>query len=600
MNKLSVFAGLPETRRWIAGTVLVQLAGLVLNILMMFLVVGFLGQLVEGRADVGFFVVSMILLLLLQTMAVSRKSHMSHMASQSIKEHYREALFKKAYSMGLGYAAHMKQSELVQIAVEGIEQLDHFYGRFLPQLFYALISPLLLFAALSMVNWRAALFLFLLTPLIILVMMSVQRLARRVMGSYWQSYISLSERFLDNLRGLVTLKVYAADEESNRAMNEEASAFRIATMRVLRMQLANIIWMDLVAYGGAALGTALILWEYHAGRIDLAGVLLFILLAAEFFLPLRLLGSFFHVAMNGMSAMDRMLAILDLPDPEEGEGVIPAAPGALEISDLFFAYEAARPILQGVSVRAEAGRFIAIVGPSGCGKSTLAALIAGERRPNGGRIRYAGVEDPSPQSLAERVGKVDASPWLFTGTVRELLHMARPDAADHILWQVLDAVALKDHFKAADGLDTFIEEAGKNLSGGQRQRLGIARLLLKEAPIYIFDEATSNVDAESEERILRTYRRLSQRSLVLMITHRMANAMLADEVWVMEEGRLVGAGAPSVLYRENALFRALVDEQAAFETVSPAPAPERVRRPRWRITQRFMAPERTSERKVPL
>lgn len=586
MKKERIFAGLPDTRRWIARTVAVQLAGLVLNILMMFLVVHFLSGVLSGNADLGVFVMLMALFLLLRTWTISCQNQCSHMASQSIKEHYREALFKKAYGMGLSYAAHMKQSELVQIAVEGIEQLDHFYGRFLPQLFYALISPLILFTALATVNWRASLFLFLTTPLIILVVMSVQRLARKVMGSYWKSYISLSERFLDNLRGLVTLKVYGADEESNRAMNEEASQFRIATMRVLRMQLSNIIWMDVVAYGGAALGTALILREYQLERVDLAGVLLFILLAAEFFLPLRLLGSFFHVAMNGVAAMDRMFKILDTPIPPDGTEVLDDGAWDLTLNQVAFAYEAGCPILQGVSAQAPAKRFIAVVGLSGCGKSTLAAMIAGERSADQGVIAYGSVTAPKRTALADRVAKVDASPWLFSGPLHALLRMANPEASDRQLWNVLDQVALKSHFKAQEGLDTLIEEGGNNLSGGQRQRLGIARLLLKEASLYIFDEATSNVDADSEAQILETYRLLSRKATVLMITHRMANALLADQVWVMDQGRLVAQGSPSDLYKENDLFRRLVDEQAAFEGNDAVQPP--LKKHRWRINRRFI------------
>ena len=369
-----------------------------------------------------------------------------------------------------------------------------------------------------------AVILFLCVPLIPITIVVVQRFAKKLLGKYWGEYTSLGDSFLENLQGLTTLKIYQADACRHQMMNEQSERFRKITMKVLSMQLNSIIVMDLIAYGGAALGIILAVWQFQAGKLSLFGALLVILLAAEFFLPMRLLGSYFHIAMNGMAAADKLFALLDLPDAQTGSRAFPND-CTMVCKDLHFGYEADREILKGIDFSVHPGDFAALVGESGCGKSTLAAILMGRIRGFRGELTIGGISilDIAEEALAANITYVGHQSYLFRGTIRDTLKMGNAEATDTDFWRVLEQVKLADFLREQQGLDTQLEENGINFSGGQRQRLAVARALLHDTPIYIFDEATSNIDIESENAIMEQIKELARNKTVILISHRLAN-----------------------------------------------------------------------------
>lgn len=567
MNTKRLLQAVSGTRRYIAISVIMQVVALVVNIFMIFVIADFAQALLDANFQLAPVCMAIGAALLLRLICQYLQTWANYRSSIAVKQRLRIALFDKAYAYGVSYSRYISPAELVQIGVEGVEQLDNYYGRFLPQLVYALLAPIILFGFLVRLNIVVALVLVAFIPIIPLAIVLVQKLAKRVMNSYWGSFIGLAERFLDNVQGLVTLKVYGADEDRNEAMNREAEAFRVATMRVLGMQLSNIAVMDVVAYGGAALGTFAAIVAFSRGDLSVSGCLAFMLLSAEFFLPLRQLGSFFHVAMNGLSAVDRLFSVLD--KPAAPERVLTASPDgvAAQLEDVHFGYDIDNPVLKGIDLTIHTGELVAVVGASGCGKSTLAALLSGEYDPTSGRICYMfGSSAASKNLLADRVARIDAEPWLFSESVRDNLRMADAQADDEKLWHVLKQVRLAERFAAEDGLDTLVREGGANLSGGQRQRLAIARLLLKEADLYIFDEATSNVDAESEAVIMEVVQQLCSKASVLLITHRLQLTLAANRVAFMQGGYIVEEGRAEELLAQNGLFAEMFNRQSALES----------------------------------
>ena len=497
-----------------------------------------------------------------------RASAASANAGNDVKQELRQRLYEKLTRLGSSYHEKVPTAEAVQVAVEGVEQLEVYFGKYIPQLFYSILAPITLFVVLAFVSLKASLVLLICVPLIPLTIMGVQKLAKRLLGRYWGIYTELGDSFLENLQGLTTLKIYQADGKKAKEMDQEAEHFRKITMKVLMMQLNSIIVMDVVAYGGAALGMIAVLREFASGTVSLGGTVTMILLSAEFFIPMRLLGSFFHIAMNGMAASDRLFAILDLEEGQTGEECLGDGPASVIFRDVCFSYDGERQILDQVSFQLPENGLISLVGTSGCGKSTIAGLLTGRNRGYRGTIRIGGKELSRirEDSLLSHVTMVSHNSYLFKGTVRENLLMAAPMATEKEMEAALKKVNLYEFLKSQRGLDTELMERGSNFSGGQCQRLALARALLHDTPIYIFDEATSNIDAESEEQIMEVIRELSQNHCVLLISHRLSNVVDSRNIYVLSGGRLTEERTHNELMGKNGIYAGLYSEQNILES----------------------------------
>jgi len=558
----------PESKKYIAGSVVLQWCSLAANIAMMYAVTALLAALCAGtltrRALITTAVTALIAVAVRYGCTVGA-SRMGYLSSKAVKKTLRAAIYEKLLRLGASYSEQVKTSEVVQVTVEGVDQLETYFGAYLPQFFYAMLAPLTLFIVLCFVSVPAAAVLLICVPLIPVAIAAVQTWAKKLLSKYWGQYTALGDTFLENLQGLTTLKIYEADGFKNDEMNVEAEKFRKITMKVLTMQLNSITIMDLIAYGGAALGVIMAATQLRAGKIDLAGALLIILLAADFFIPMRQLGSFFHIAMNGMAASDKIFRLLDLPEPAQGG--LPCPEGDIVCRGLHFSYEPEREILHGVDLTIPQGRFVSLVGESGCGKSTVSALLMGRSKGYTGSLTIGGAElrDIDEASLMRHITYVSHQSCLFKGTVRDNLLMGRPGAGDDALWQALDQVNLADFLKGEKGLDTPLTERGENLSGGQRQRLALARALLHDSPVYIFDEATSNIDVESENDIMAQIHALARHKTVLLISHRLANVTASDEIYVLERGHIVQHGTHAALLAQGGAYAALWSAQQALE-----------------------------------
>ena len=508
-----------------------------------------------------------VMVLFLRYWLASLSAHYSERSSHSIKQQLRSKLYRKLLTLGGSYHEQVSTSEIVQVSVEGIDQLETYFSSYLPQLFYSVLAPLTLFAFLMFFNWKGAIILFLFVPLIPISIAAVQTFAKKLLAKYWGQYTTMGDHFLENLQGLTTLKIYQADERQQQIMREEAEKFRRITMKVLTMQLNSITIMDLVAFGGAALGTLIAVLEYRHQAISLQAALMTILLAAEFFIPMRLLGSFFHIAMNGMAASDKIFRLLELPVTKQGTQSLSLHPFPIRFEGVSFAYDDDRDVVMDLNIELEKGSFTAIIGESGCGKSTSAALLMGEHQRYRGKICF-GNQDAREVKESDRlrwITRITHQAYLFSGTVRENLQLAKPDAQDKELWEVLRRVQLASFLEGEQGLDTVLMEQGSNLSGGQRQRLALARALLHDSEVYIFDEATSNIDVESETLIMEQIERLAKTKTVLLITHRLANIRHVDQIYVMDQGRIVEEGTFTTLLNSGKVFHKLWDAQQALE-----------------------------------
>lgn len=466
--------------------------------------------------------------------------------------------------------------------MEGVDQLETYFGAYLPQFFYAMLAPLTLFIYLCFINVPSAVVLLICVPLIPVAIAAVQTWAKKLLAKYWGQYTALGDTFLENLQGLTTLKIYQSDGFKNEEMNKESEKFRKITMKVLTMQLNSITIMDFIAYGGAALGIILSVSQMRAGKVDLAGCLLIILLAADFFIPMRQLGSFFHIAMNGMAASEKIFHLLDLPEKEslkaENGGKEPfSAAGDLCLDQVHFSYEEDREILHGVDLVLKRGKLTAIVGESGCGKSTISGILMGRNCGYTGSVRVGTVDYcriPEADLMAN-ITYVSHQSYLFRGTVRENLCMGRPEASEEELWQALKKVRLADFLKEQQGLDTLVQEKGSNFSGGQCQRLALARALLHDSPVYIFDEATSNIDVESENDIMALIRELaaSGEKTIVLISHRLANVVEADRIYVMDAGTVAEQGTQEELLAQKGIYARLWNAQQSLENYKKGGAP---------------------------
>lgn len=570
MIKKRLIAELGDSKKYIAGNVAAQWVGMLSNAVMIFSLGSLLQKLVENKsAGVGVAVTAAVISLIVRAVCSFLQEKFSFLASKSVKKRLREMIFSKLLRLGSGYREKVSTSEVVQVSVEGIDQLETYFGQYLPQFFYAMLAPVTLFVMLSFVSFKSALVLLICVPLIPMAIVAVQKIAKKLLNKYWGQYTKLGDTFLENLQGLTTLKIYQADEYKNQQMNEESEKFRKITMKVLTMQLNSVTIMDLIAYGGAALGVILAAGQFRQGVIGLAGCFVIIMLSADFFIPMRRLGSFFHVAMNGMAASDKMFAILDLPEPEKKSGMVDRDNCTIKCTDMSFSYTTDREVIHGADIEFKAGCLTAVCGESGCGKSTVAAILMGRNKGYKGSVKIGNTElcDISEESLMRNITYISHSSVLFKGAVRENLLMAKPDAEDTELWQVLEKTKLADFLRGEKGLDTLLVENAANLSGGQKQRLALARALLHDSAVYIFDEATSNIDADSENDIMEQIFELAKTKTVIVISHRLANTAKADMIYAMEKGEVRECGTHDELVRKNGLYAKLWNAQQSLEAV---------------------------------
>lgn len=560
----------PESRKYITGNILCQWTELLMNAVMIFIISNAVGKLYEGLLTAKELIISVAFIgitLIIRFFMTKKTTEMSYLASKTVKRVLREQIYKKILRLGSTYREHASTAELVQESVEGVEQLESYFGLYVPQFFYAFIAPLTLFILFGISgSFKVAGVLLICVPLIPGAIVMVQKIAKKILAKYWDQYAKLGSTFLENLQGMTTLKTYRADAYKNNQMNKESENFRRITMKVLTMQLNSIIIMDFFAYGGAALGIALACKGFIEGSITLQSTVFMILLSADFFLPMRKLGSYFHVAMNGMAASDRIFRFLNEREPEKKTKTLPDTGLDIRLDDISFAYDD-KCVLEDISLEIKEGAFTGIVGESGSGKSTIASLIMGRNSIKQGVLTIAGINisEIYEGDLFRTVDYVGLGSTFFKGTVRDNLLIAKPDAVDDELWKVLEECDIEGFFKTENGLDTKLTENAGNLSGGQKQRLALARAMLHDAKIYIFDEATSNIDIESEELILDTIKKLARTKTVIMITHRLMNVKDADCICCLDNGRVTGTGTHDELLNSCDTYKKLWNTQKALE-----------------------------------
>lgn len=562
-------------RKYVAGMVAAQWVSLCANVAMTGAAAAYLNYLSPGAARKSqtglFYVLLLVLAAAVRCVMTSWENRMSVQASGNVKKMLREKIYEKLMELGTGYRDTVTTSEAVQVSTEGVEQLEIYFGKYIPQFFFSLLAPLTLFCIISPMSIKAAAILFLCVPLIPVSIVAVQKFAKKMLHKYWGSYTRLGDTFLEGLRGLTTLKVYRAEEDFAGKMDQEAENFRKITMRVLIMQLNSISIMDLAAYGGTALGIVISVLELRAGRLGIAQCFFIMLVSAEFFLPLRRLGSFFHIAMNGNAAADKIFRLLDIQKKEQGASVPDfACRHPLAFKDVSFGYasrEQGEAVVRGISLEIRKNTFTAVVGLSGCGKSTLASLMMGEKDTYSGSIYIGGCEasEVPRQEIYRHITRVRHDSYLFAGTVEENLRMGRPGAVRAEMEAALKQVGMDETIREKGGLSMKLTEKAANLSGGQKQRLALARAILHDSDIYIFDEAASNVDAESENKIMEVIEELARTKTVILISHRLANVRNADRILFMENGVITEQGSHAALLEKQGGYRALYERQKELE-----------------------------------
>lgn len=571
MIKTRLIGQVPSSKKYIALTVVAQWVKTVANIVMMFILSNLLALILDGKtfdfASLLPYLCGILGVMIVRYLCGYFASKISFYASSEVKKVLRQKMYQKLTRMGASYHEKVSTSEVLQVFVEGVDQLELYFGKYLPQFFYAMLAPITLFAVLVFVSWKASLVLIVCVPLIPLSIVAVQKIAKRLLSKYWGVYTNLGDTFLENIQGLTTLKVYQADERKNIEMNEKAEQFRRITMKVLTMQLNSVSVMDIVAYAGSAVGVVIAIVQVENGTITLPQAFLLIMLAADFFLPLRLLGSFFHVAMNGMAASDKLFKLLDTEEDKRGTVTDVDFNNDIVIKNLSFSYDDKKSVLDKISIVIEKHKLTSIVGKSGCGKSTLSSLLCGTTKGYKGQITIDGVEvkDIDEKTLMNNITAVNFNSYIFAGTVKDNLLIADKNASDEKMIDALKMVNLWSFLSEQDGLDTKLNQQGSNFSGGQRQRLAIARALLHKTPIYVFDEVTSNIDAESENDIMAVIHNMAKIKTVILISHRLENVVGSDKILLLDKGKIEESGTHFELMSLNKKYKLMYSTQAELE-----------------------------------
>lgn len=564
-----LIALIEESKKYIGLTVLYQWIALLANIVFMYSLARMIQALFMDYfvlEEQLVFIALCLITIVIRYFCKLAQHKTSFYAAKRVKKTLREKIYQKLLEFGPSYKNSYATSEIVQLAVEGVDQLETYFAQYLPQFFYAALAPLTLFLTLLFISPVVGIILLVFVPLIPMTIVLIQKFAKKLLSKYWGQYTQLGDTFLENLQGLTTAKIYKADDFKHKQMNEEAEHFRRITMKVLTMQLNSITVMDVVAFGGSALGMILAIQQVNDQLIFMWQGVFIILISAEFFLPMRLLGSYFHIAMNGMAASDKIFDLLDTPVREQGTKTVPES-SDLTLRNVSFSYDGEKPVLVNVSFGMRANSLNALVGESGCGKSTIAALLTGKLRSYTGDVLFGNTSlaDISDQNLLRNVTYIGHQAHLFMGSVRSNLAMGNPEATEEQLWHALEQVNLAEFVKSLGGLDAPVAEKGSNLSGGQRQRLALARALLHNSQMYILDEATSNIDVESEDVIMQQVHQLAQTKMVLVISHRLVNVKNADQIVVMQRGRVVGSGTHQELLATNDEYKRMTQAQTELE-----------------------------------
>lgn len=567
-----LIAMMKDSTKYVLYTVLLNWIGLVFNIIFVITISGVIQNIYEKKEIGDSFYISLVIMILtiIVRYFTSYNSHiLSQKASVIVKKELRHKLYEKLLSFGTSYNKFVNTSELLQLAVDGIEQLEMYFGGFLPQFGYSILAPVTLFAVLMFFSPKAALVMIIAVPLIPLSIVAIMKFAKKLLGKYWGNYANLGQTFLDNVAGLTTLKIYQRDYDYEKKMDREAEDFRRITMKVLSMQLNSITVMDVIAFGGAAIGSIISIVQLVNGQISLKSAIIVILLAADFFIPLRQLGSFFHVSMNGMAASDKIFKILDSHIEERGDIEFPRELSSIKFENVDFSYDGIRNIINNLSFCISSNSITSFVGESGSGKSTVASLLLGINKRDSGKIMYEDTElfDIKESDLMKNVTIVSANSYIFKGSLRDNLSMGDVNVSDDDMYTILKKVNLYDFFEFENSLDTKINEAGSNLSGGQRQRLAIARAILKDSKVYIFDEATSNIDLESEEIIMNLINEIAKDKIVVLISHRLANVTSSEKIYVLKNGNIIEQGCHKQLISNDGLYKKMFTEQYKLENL---------------------------------
>lgn len=561
-----------ENKILVVGMVITQWLSLLANVLLIYTMSDFIMKVfnrqVESK-DIYILAITAITVMAVRTVMNSLNSSLSFKASTGVKKRLRQMIFEKLMRLGSGYKEKLQTAEAVQITTEGVEQLEIYFAKYIPQFFYSLLAPLTLFLIVERMSLKVAVVLLICVPLIPVSIVAVQKFAKKMLSKYWGTYTELGDSFLESIQALTTLKIYQADERYAKKMDDEAEKFRKITMKVLIMQLNSVSIMDMIAYGGAALGIILTVLEWQAAGINLAQSIFIIMVSAEFFLPLRLLGSFFHIAMNGNAAADKMFKLLDCEEIQDTENVNWNM-GDIVCENVSYTYpDKEDAVLRNVSFNIPQNELTAIVGESGCGKSTFVSLLMKERRDYTGKITIGSNElnEISGDMLRRHITRISHDAYIFYGTLYDNLKMGNPDADRKQMEEALRLVDMYDTVSEKGGLDMAIEEKGANLSGGQKQRIAMARAILHDSDVYVFDEATSNVDVESENKIMEVVDKLSKTKTVIVIYHRLANVKNADNIIVLKDGIICEQGNHNLLIEKNGHYARLYNTQKKLETV---------------------------------